>query len=70
MRRLFAWLKRRDGASGARLDPVAPARLNPLPTPDYRGQRHAGTKEDEPIGCRRGWYRAPGPGGRNAGRAS
>ena len=69
MRRLFAWLKRRDGASGARPNPAAPVRLNPLPAPDNRGQHRASAKEAETIGCRRGWYRVPGQGERNGGEA-
>jgi hypothetical protein len=69
MRRLLAWLKRRDGASGARPHPVAPVRLNPPPTPDYRGQRRGSTGEAEAIGCRRGWYRVPGQGECNGGQA-
>jgi hypothetical protein len=69
MRRLFAWLGRRDSASRARPNPVAPVRLNPLPTPDCRGRPGAGARKDETVGCRRGWYRVPGQGERNGGQA-
>jgi hypothetical protein len=69
MRRLFAWLKRREGGFEARLNPVAPVRLNPPPTPDYRGQHRGSAKEAETIGCRRGWYPVPGQGERDGGQA-